>query len=67
MSREECIDFRQAHFHNDPVQQYLDTNSRLLIHDIFGLLKEVLSELMFSLENGWPPSQLHVDNVQHFV
>jgi hypothetical protein len=51
-------DFRQAHFHKDPIQRYLDTHFRLLRHDIFGPLKEVLSGLMFSFENGILPSQL---------
>lgn len=51
-------DFRQPHFHKDPIQRYLDTHFRLLRHDIFGPLKEVLSGLMFSFENGILPSQL---------
>ncbi|KAK8103629.1 uncharacterized protein PG998_010662 [Apiospora kogelbergensis] len=42
-------DFRQPHFLDDPVQRYLDTHFRLLRHDIFGTLKEVLGALLSSV------------------
>ncbi|KAK6860594.1 hypothetical protein PG995_004230 [Apiospora arundinis] len=42
-------DFRQPHFLDDPVQRYLDTHFRLLRHDVFGPLKEVLGALMSSV------------------
>lgn len=39
-------DFRRPHFLDDPVQRYLDTHFRLLRHDVFGPLKEVLGTLI---------------------
>lgn len=39
-------DFRHPHFLDDPVQRYLDTHFRLLRHDVFGPLKEVLGPLI---------------------
>ena len=42
-------DFRQPHFLDDPVQRYLDTHFRLLRHDVFGTLKEVLGALLSSV------------------
>lgn len=51
-------DCRQPHFHDDPVQRYLDTHFRLLRHDIFGPLKAVLGSLTHAFVDGKPPSQL---------
>jgi len=48
-------DFREPHFLEDPVQRYLDTHFRLLRHDIFDPLKEVLSRLMLSFNDGTLP------------
>jgi len=48
-------DFREPHFLEDPVQRYLDTHFRLLRHDIFDPLKEVLSRLILSFNDGTPP------------
>ena len=45
-------DCRQPHFLHDPVQRYLDTHFRLLRHDIFGPLKDILGDLMLSMEHG---------------
>jgi hypothetical protein len=56
-------DFRQPHFHTDPVQRYLDTHFRLLRHDIFGPLKEVLSTIMVAFAAGTPPSRLVGSNM----
>jgi hypothetical protein len=39
-------DFTQSHFIADPVQRHLDSAFRLLRHDIFGPLKEVLSAIL---------------------
>jgi len=39
-------DFTRAHFLSDPVQRHLDTSFRLLRHDIFGPLKEVIGTLL---------------------
>lgn len=51
-------DYRQPHFCDDQVERYLDTQFRLLRYDIFGPLKEVLSTLMISFENGTPSSRI---------
>ncbi|KAK7961772.1 P-loop containing nucleoside triphosphate hydrolase protein [Apiospora aurea] len=48
-------DFRHSHFLHDPVQRYLDTHFRLLRHDVFGPLKDVLGALIPSVaRNGVP-------------
>lgn len=39
-------DFTQPHFLGDPVQRHIDTAFRLLRHDIFGPLKDVVGNLM---------------------
>jgi hypothetical protein len=52
------IELNQPHFLTDRAERHLDTLFRLLRHDIFGELKEVLSQLMFALDSD--PSM--VDN-----
>ncbi|CAJ2505937.1 Uu.00g000670.m01.CDS01 [Anthostomella pinea] len=39
-------DLLQPHFLQDPVQRHIDASFRLLRHDIFGSVKDVLSELL---------------------
>lgn len=48
-------DYRHEHIHNDPIRRYTDTHFRLLRHDVFGPLKDVVSPLMDSLERGPAP------------
>lgn len=45
----ECLpptDFTQSHFLDDPVQRHIDSAFRLLRHDIFGPVKDVLRDLL---------------------
>lgn len=44
-------DFDQPHFLTDSAERHLDTNFRLLRHDIFGELSEALSGAMLALDN----------------
>lgn len=46
---EECLpptDFTRPHFLDDPVQRHIDSAFRLLRHDIFGPVKDVLKDLL---------------------
>lgn len=52
---EECLpstDFTQPHFLNDPVQRHIDSAFRLLRHDIFGPVKDILKDLLSQGASG---------------
>lgn len=45
-------DFDQPHFLTDQAERHIDTNFRLLRHDTFGELKDILGGLMHAVENN---------------
>ncbi|KAK8064546.1 hypothetical protein PG994_007184 [Apiospora phragmitis] len=58
-------DFRQPHFLDEPALRYLDTHFRLLRHDVFGPLKEVLGALIPSVARNDAPHKLHFNANVH--
>lgn len=44
-------DFEQPHFLADQAERHIDTHFRLLRHDTFGELKDLLGGLMHAVEN----------------
>ncbi|KAL8397632.1 hypothetical protein RB594_004369 [Gaeumannomyces avenae] len=60
-------DFRQPHFHNDPVQRYLDTHFRLLRHDIFHPLVDFLHQALLSFKDGATPINVLDGNVRAYI
>ncbi|RYP53611.1 hypothetical protein DL768_001475 [Monosporascus sp. mg162] len=50
------IDFSRPHFLADPLQRYIDSNYRLLRHDIFGPVKQLLRRTISSLDPKPPLS-----------
>ncbi|KAJ2891191.1 hypothetical protein MKZ38_000767 [Zalerion maritima] len=54
------IDFSSPHFLVDPLKRYIDSNYRLLRHDIFGPVKELLRRTVPSLDQKLPSSARNV-------
>ena len=46
------VDINQPHFLSNPVERHLDTQFRLLRHDVFGELNEVLGGMLIALEKN---------------
>ncbi|KLU92338.1 hypothetical protein MAPG_11284 [Magnaporthiopsis poae ATCC 64411] len=60
-------DFRQPHFHDDPVQRYLDTHFRLLRHDTFRPFVDFLHQALLSFTDGASSLDVHDGNVRAYV
>lgn len=60
-------DFRQPHFHDDPVQRYLDTHFRLLRHDTFRPFVNFLHQALLSFTDGATPLSVLDGNVRAYT
>jgi hypothetical protein len=63
-------DLDRPHFLTDQVGRHLDTHFRLLRHEIFGKIKEVLGRLMIAVENDptlLENSKINLDNIRAYT